>query len=150
VIPSVPSQLDRITSSVSDTLERLSQLPLEDLVEDVRKTLASISQIAGGEQTQASMEALETALTRFASLASSLQQDVPPVVGSLRQAADAAAATLRELRGTAESLDQTLGSNSQLRYDVGQALKQLSSAARSIRELADYLERNPSALIRGR
>jgi paraquat-inducible protein B len=40
--------------------------------------------------------------------------------------------------------------DSPLVYHTNQALENVSAAARSLRELGDYLQRNPSAIIRGR
>jgi paraquat-inducible protein B len=61
------------------------------------------------------------------------------------------------LRGTADNLDETLDTvqeafepDGTLLYRVDVALRDMAEAARSFRNLADYLERNPSALIRGR
>jgi paraquat-inducible protein B len=44
----------------------------------------------------------------------------------------------------------TLGPNSPLDYQLAQTLEETSSAARSMRELSDYLRRNPSSVVRGR
>jgi paraquat-inducible protein B len=43
-----------------------------------------------------------------------------------------------------------IGEDSALVYNLRNALKELSSAGRSIRVLADYLEQHPDALIRGK
>jgi paraquat-inducible protein B len=37
-----------------------------------------------------------------------------------------------------------------MRYELQQVLSELASAARSIRVLAEYLEHNPDALLRGK
>jgi paraquat-inducible protein B len=39
---------------------------------------------------------------------------------------------------------------SPVRYNLEQALKELGATARSLRELTDFLEQNPSALILGK
>jgi len=56
---------------------------------------------------------------------------------------DATDKTLAALRTTAEP-------NSPLIYRMNRTLDNVSDAAHSIQELADYLKRNPSALVRGR
>lgn len=64
---------------------------------------------------------------------------------------------LRSLRATSESMQHTLalvqqraGGNAPASTDLPQLMSELSQAARSVRELADYLERHPDALLRGR
>jgi hypothetical protein len=43
-----------------------------------------------------------------------------------------------------------LGNGAAANVDLPRLTEQLGAAARSIRELADYLDRHPEALIRGR
>lgn len=57
---------------------------------------------------------------------------------------------LRQAEQTFDSVEATLQKNQKLGYDMDSTLKELNSAARSLRALADYLERHPEALIRGK
>ena len=43
-----------------------------------------------------------------------------------------------------------LAEDSEPRHELVKTLKEVSAAARSVRNLADYLERHPEALIRGK
>ena len=43
-----------------------------------------------------------------------------------------------------------VGPDSALRYDMARLLKELTTTARSLRTLADFLEKNPNALILGK
>lgn len=58
--------------------------------------------------------------------------------------------TMDELAQMAGSLQRQTGEDSALMQNANQALQDVSRAARALRELADLLERQPSALIRGR
>jgi paraquat-inducible protein B len=55
-----------------------------------------------------------------------------------------------QARGTLASAEAIVGPESPVRYDLDAMLKELTGAARSIRVFADYLERHPDALLRGR
>jgi paraquat-inducible protein B len=48
------------------------------------------------------------------------------------------------------SVDSSYGSNSQFQRDLERLMSQLNDTARSIRLLADFLDRHPESLIRGR
>ena len=48
------------------------------------------------------------------------------------------------------TLERTAGSDSPLIFDLRRLLEELTGASRSIRSFADYLDRHPEALIRGR
>ena len=58
--------------------------------------------------------------------------------------------TLVTTRKTMNSADDLIRPNSELRADLGTTLSEVSRAARGLRVLADYLERHPEALIRGK
>jgi paraquat-inducible protein B len=47
-------------------------------------------------------------------------------------------------------VDSSYGGNSQFQRDLERLMAQLNDTARSIRLLADFLDRHPEALIRGR
>jgi paraquat-inducible protein B len=47
-------------------------------------------------------------------------------------------------------MDTGYGSNSQVRRDLTDLIRQLQDTARSIRLLADFVERHPEAMIRGK
>ncbi len=57
---------------------------------------------------------------------------------------------LRQAEQTFDSVETTLQKNQKLGYDMDSTLKELNSAVRSLRALADYLERHPEALIKGK
>jgi paraquat-inducible protein B len=58
--------------------------------------------------------------------------------------------TVTQTQKTLAALERTLSSNSPLQQELQQTLEELSGAARSLRLLADYLERNPEAILRGK
>jgi paraquat-inducible protein B len=58
--------------------------------------------------------------------------------------------TLRDVRKTLENADQALASDSPTQVDLRDTLREVSKAAASIRNLADMLEREPEALLRGK
>lgn len=58
--------------------------------------------------------------------------------------------TLRQVGDTAKSADQVLNQDSELMSQLTMTLRELGSAARSIRIMSEYLERHPEALLRGK
>lgn len=57
---------------------------------------------------------------------------------------------IRQLNKTMASVDRFLDPSAPLSYQLPRSLHELEQAARSIRLLADYLERNPSSLLFGK
>ena len=135
-IPSVPTQLEVLTASVTGVLNKLAALPLPELVADLRTTVQGINTLVASPDTKETVAGLRQSTAHLQALLGTLDQQVGPLLTK-------ADTTL----GSANSL---VGRDSQLRYDVGDLLKELTGAARSIRVFADYLQRHPEALLRGK
>ena len=58
--------------------------------------------------------------------------------------------TIARAGRTVSSIEGSYGRNSTIQRDLERAMDQFSDAARSIRVLADFLDRHPEALVRGR
>jgi len=71
------------------------------------------------------------------------------LASNLNKALEAARSTLQQAEASLAVVEDVAG-DSELRGEVETTLKELSSAARSIRSLARYLERNPDAVWRGK
>jgi paraquat-inducible protein B len=72
-----------------------------------------------------------------------IQADLAKTTKSLRAALDTAENALGEVNGM-------VSENSEFRYQIDIFLREITLMARSLRSFADYLERNPDALIRGK
>jgi paraquat-inducible protein B len=59
-------------------------------------------------------------------------------------------AALEAAEGALESVDGMMDENSEFRYQIDVFLQEISLMARSLRSFANYLERNPDALLRGK
>jgi paraquat-inducible protein B len=123
-IPTMPSSFTELQTTVARIARKLEQLPLEELAADARRSLRSL------DQTMAAVEKL----TR------STEQTLVPEAG-------AALASLRETLAHAHSvLDADAPTQSELRA----TLREVAQAADAIRLLAEMLERQPEALLRGK
>jgi paraquat-inducible protein B len=83
--------------------------------------------------------------------------DVKKTLVGLDQTLAGARGTLEKLDGTLGKVDATVGSANQLLQpdsllgaSLGTTLEEVNRAARSLRTLADYLERHPESLLRGK
>jgi paraquat-inducible protein B len=74
---------------------------------------------------------------------------VDPLLASLRRSSDVAQSALEQARVTLGGVDGVLTQESAIGYELVQALRELRETARSLRSLADYLERVPDSLVYG-
>jgi paraquat-inducible protein B len=135
-IPSVPAGLEALEASVTTALNKIATLPLPDLVADLRRTIQSVDALVSSPDSKQAITALTQAAVRLDALIGTLDQRLGPL--------------FVQAQSTLASADGLAGANSQARYDLNALLKELTGAARSIRVFADYLERHPDALIRGK
>jgi len=72
------------------------------------------------------------------------------IAGKLQETMAQVSTTLEEMKLTLASYNQIADKNANIGYDVSKTLKEIETAARSIRSLTDYLERHPEALVKGK
>jgi paraquat-inducible protein B len=124
VVPTIPGGLARIQDTVGRIANRLDRVPLEQLSAQLSQTLV---------QFQATLKSGQ-------SLLGQLDTQVVPE----------ATRTLKDAQQALESANAVLAQDAPLQKDVQAALKQVGQSARALAALADYLERHPEALIRGK
>lgn len=114
---------------------------LTEVLQSLRSVLQNIDRATSGPQLGHALKELDQTLTHLDELTQEVQPDITSLIKSLRDAADAA-------QGTLSTVQTMLGSSSNT--DLPKLMRELSDAARSVRVLADYLDRHPESLLRGR
>ncbi len=93
---------------------------------------------------------LHETLAELRKLAANLNARSGPVLTQVEKTATTAQSALAEAETTLRSARQVVEEDSRLRQQVGAALREIERAARSMRDLADTLQRQPESLIHGR
>ena len=94
---------------------------------------------------------LEQMTTRLASILDKLEKFPIDKIGSnMDKTLEGLQLTVAQTQQTLAALEKTVSTDSPLQLELRQTLDQLSGAARSLRLLADYLERHPEAILRGK
>lgn len=88
-------------------------------------------------------QSLTDALENLQRLLANIDQKLGPV-------ADESVTTMRQFKTTLNSVNDFLDPNSPFGYQLPKSLAEIERAAKSIRLLAEYLERNPSSVLFGR
>lgn len=152
-IPTLPSSLDEITEDLAQLINRLRQINFEQLDQSMASVLAEAQRVLVGiqpEQLSKSILAMESAFSAIESTAHSFQIEE----GSLETYLDDLTGQLKQ---TLSGLDQLLldfkgfiEADSTLSVELSHTLREFGRSAQSVRRLAEYLERNPRALLSGR
>jgi paraquat-inducible protein B len=138
--PDLSKMLDSLVAA-SDNLDQLITAVRGDLpalISDLRETSG-----AGHEALTSAQDAMKELRTTLTTARQMLATDVPG-------AAKAAVAALQQAQKALADADSLIAANSPQRYDIDQALRNLTAATRSLRVFADDLERRPNAVIVGK
>ncbi|HPJ93124.1 MAG TPA: MlaD family protein [Deltaproteobacteria bacterium] len=167
-IPTIPSSLEEFTNV-------LVNLPLEELMSKLISAIEGINKTVNSEDFAESIQGMNQTLKDLQLLVQSLNDQIDPLskgfqgtiseaqefvrnfdkkITTLQTDIDQAAIAARDALAQAEktfgAIESVTSEDSALIYQVTNTLEELSSAARSIRAWADYLERHPEAIIRGK
>jgi paraquat-inducible protein B len=156
------------SAQVTETLRSVSRFfgDADSLAQQAGPVLASVGKTADslGATSDTARQAVADAARDLRRLAQSLERasgsaqallaEGQKLVGDVDAQVDPLAAsvtgTLTRAQGTLAGVDGVLRERSSLGYRLGQAIQQLTETARSVRELADYLDRHPEALLAGK
>jgi paraquat-inducible protein B len=140
VLPTLPTPLEAVTTKVSRILDEVESIPFRQLGEELTGILQGVQTILDTPETQQLPVQVEQLLGQLTQLTTALEQQLTPELIALTNRAE----------GVVEHFDHLLAPEAPLNTETLRALRELQSAARSVRVLADYLERHPEALLKGK
>jgi paraquat-inducible protein B len=133
------SGLDEIARSATAFLDQLASLPLGELIGGMRDMVKHADAVVGSPELKRSVRELDRTLADAGKFARDIRAQTAPLLGKLNSAADQLGSTLA-----------LLGNDPRSSTDLSRTMSELKDAARSVRVLADMLERHPEALLRGK
>ncbi|HWK43306.1 MAG TPA: MlaD family protein [Stellaceae bacterium] len=143
-LPAIASvDIDSLTSSAGAVLDKLSALPLPELIQDLRGTIQGLNGMITSPGTKQAMQSLNRSLDNLDRLTKTANTELGPLLSSLRQTSDNAQDALKAVGGM-------MGSDPRVSAQLPDTLRELKDAASSLKNLTDYLERHPESLLRGR
>lgn len=134
-IPTVRGTLSDLQPQLADIVGRLGKVKFDEIGSDLQATLRSV-----GSTSAALQETLASANTAIQQLSPEGQRALAEVQKTLVSA-----------RSTLAGLDANIvQGDAPLQRNVTQTLAEMQRASQALRVLADYLQQNPQALLRGK
>lgn len=156
-IPTIPTDLEQVQQSAMRAIAKLDKIDVVALVRSMTDAASSIRDLAGSPNLKATIASLKdasanlnTTLTAFRNDFARLNGKADPVLASLKQTSDRAQVALTQMTTTMTQLQMTFAPDAPLTYRLSVTLDDVAAASNAMRELADYIQRNPSALVRGK
>jgi paraquat-inducible protein B len=167
-IPTIPTQFQQFT-------KRLENVPIEEILLELRETLAGIHKMVnspeaanliasgskGAEEARLLIHHIDgqvgplagstnAAVQQIKNLAENMNNVIVPLSVSIKNLAEETGVTLRKSQAAFEKMDNAVGDDSALAYQLPKTLKELEGAGRSIRLLANELRQHPEAVVWGK
>ncbi len=156
-VPTIPTDLAQVQKSAMTALAHLEKVDFVALAQSITDAANAARDLASSPDLKATLGALKEdagdlnpILDSIRHFSNELNANTGPLMASLRKTSDQADLTLVQVSSTMSALQMSVAPDSPLAYRLNATLDNLSGASDAIRELADYLQRNPSALVRGK
>ncbi|MBM4243270.1 MAG: MCE family protein [Deltaproteobacteria bacterium] len=149
-IPTVPSRVEQLAHTANDIFKKLQALDWQGLFDSIHDTMDGLRNLVADQQTQDVTRQLNETLASVRELAKRVDTRIDPLARDVQDLGKSMQQTLAKIDRVAVDLGNMLQQDSPFTYDVSRTLRELESAARSIRELANSLEQNPNQVIFGR
>ncbi|MGD8911782.1 MAG: MlaD family protein [Candidatus Thiodiazotropha sp.] len=140
-------ELERLKSSMLQIIQRLDSVTQQldqvapQLIDDSKDTLA---------QARGMLKEISKTSTQTQRLITDTDGRLEKAFSAWNQTMVNGEATLSQLGQAASSADKLLAQDSPVISELMTTLRELGAAARSIRNMSEYLERHPEALLRGK
>lgn len=138
-VPQIPAETGGGLDSI---VARIQKVPIEQIAQNVLDTTGHIDQIVSSPKLDDAIAELDATLRQIHQTADTAGPKISKLVDSLRQ-------TASQLDDTAKTANKTLG-GTPAQGGTREAMREVTEAARSVRDLANYLDRHPEALLHGR
>lgn len=156
-IPTIPTTLEQAQQAAGELIARLKGFDFEGFGKSLRASLEGFDRTINAPGLReaiatlpATLQSLDETMKSVRDLAANLDARMGPLLASVQTASERAAKAIDQASATMQSMETLADSSSPLAGQLAGVLAELRGTARSIRLLADYLERNPAALLRGR
>ena len=141
-VPTVPGALADLQPQLAEIVAKLSRVRFDEIGNDLQGALKAVN---------AATVSLQTTLASADASLKQLTPEAQATIADMRQALATANQTLAAAQSTMRSAEANLtDAQSPLQRNAASALAELQRAAQSLRVLADYLQRHPETLLRGK
>lgn len=156
-IPTLPTQLEQIQDQIAEIVSKLNETDFQGFVDSTKGTSDSIREFIESPQVRGTVESMQSTLdnmnktmAQLRRVMSRMDARMDPLLSHADRLLVDTDRTMKQAQDTLNTLQASIEPGSPLAYKLNLTLDELSATAASMRQLTDYLQRNPSALIRGK
>jgi paraquat-inducible protein B len=170
-IPTLPTTLEQAKGALTHVFSKLEEIDFKELGANLQATLKGVNRTVNSPEIESVLRSLarvmpkvDEAVVNIRNLAGTMDDKVKVLADdlqhtsadarlALKQAGDAlkqTEETMKRAEAAVANIETLSDLDSPVNYELEKSLREVSAAARSLRALTDYLERNPRAPIFGK
>ena len=163
-LPTSPTAMEKLGDRAEAILNRAVELPLDQMLDDLRKALVAARDVlesrdlretfAGANRSARKMEStlakVQTTFHTADEALAALRSETVPTAEEARQTLRAFRQTADQAQESLDALKGTLNGTDDARLTASQALEELTHTMQALRNLVDYLQTHPEAVVIGK
>jgi paraquat-inducible protein B len=159
-VPTAPTGMERLNEKVEETLKKISEIPIEELVTQLQGTLASAQGLLDSGDLRGAVTNLRVALAtvdQTLKRADRTMGNVDGLVADARTTMTTANDTVKSVRSAADDIRRTLATvdrnverTAETQLEAARTLDEMRELMKSLRFLVDALQQHPEALLQGK
>jgi paraquat-inducible protein B len=150
ILPAGPTRADLLQEKLQPLLDKIANAPIDQVFADIQASMAALKDLATGPELRGALDELRGASADLRGVVGRLGAKSDALIDRLGTTMQATNRLIDRTTDTLATVNHQVGDRSPLLADIRGLVEELSGTARSMRLLAEYLERNPDALIRGK
>jgi paraquat-inducible protein B len=139
-----------ITTLAADARQKIDGVDLKGVADQWKKTGAQVEALATTPEIKQTFANLNAALGELRGLLAKIDTQVVPAGKELTETLAQAKVAIESFNATATEARKFIAAHAGLGDELVGTLEQLNEAADAVQRLADFLERNPNALLTGK
>jgi paraquat-inducible protein B len=152
--PEIPQSLKYLSQTLKDfrNLVRHVDEKFDPLFADIEQTFKDAQELLRNIDSQVDPLAgsIRSTSDDARKLVNNINKRVRPIQADLAKTTKSLRTALETAENSLEEVDGMVSENSDFRYQIDIFLREITLMARSLRTFAEYLDRNPDALLRGK
>ena len=156
--------MEKLGERIDALMNKIAEVPLDKVVDNVQMAIRAARELLESEDIKGALSAahrgaqsIEPTLAEARKTLRSAREVIEGLGDETEGLGDDVSQTLAELRQrlartekTFEALEATLGGADDARMDMSRTLKELEQALKSFRQLAEYIQTHPEAILQGK
>ena len=159
-IPTAPTGMEVINERVEETLKKISNVPVDEVILQLNTTLTTLNRVLEKSDVPGTTQKLRSSLDAMTRTLASAEKAMAQVDGTTGQARTTLASmdetmkgvqkTLERLESTLATVDRSVEGTGELGVEAAKAIDEMNELLKALRSLVETLQQRPESLLRGR